>query len=66
MELAGLGWGFKRIAGAYTARTGEYLSHATVRDRLASMRQRALMGVEEAPKHATIGAKGRSVDRDVE
>ena len=41
MELAGRGWGFKRIAGEYTAMTGEYLSHATVRDRLANMRQRS-------------------------
>lgn len=34
VELAGRGWGFKRIAGEYTARTGAYLSHMTVRDRL--------------------------------
>ena len=33
-ELAGLGWGAKRIAAEYTARTGQYVSHATVRDRL--------------------------------
>ena len=33
-ELAGRGWGAKRIAAEYTARTGDYVSHTTVRDRL--------------------------------
>lgn len=33
-ELADLGWGFKRIAAGYCRRTGEYVSHMTVRDRL--------------------------------
>ena len=39
MELAGRGWGSKRIAAEYMARTGEYLSHMTVRERQAGMRQ---------------------------
>ena len=39
-ELAGMGWWAKRIAGEYTARTGQYVSHSTVRDRLAGMSQR--------------------------
>ena len=38
-ELADLGWGFKRIAAEYSRRTGEYVSHMTVRDRLGSLQQ---------------------------
>ena len=34
-ELRDRGYGFKRIAGEYTRATGEYISHATVRARLA-------------------------------
>ena len=34
-ELRDRGYGFKRIASAYTRATGEYISHATVRARLA-------------------------------
>ena len=34
MELAAQGYGFKRIASEYMARTGQYLSHETVRARL--------------------------------
>ena len=34
-ELRARGYGYKRIAGEYTRLTGEYISHATVRARLA-------------------------------
>ena len=34
-ELRDRGYGFKRIASAYTRATGEYISHTTVRARLA-------------------------------
>jgi len=34
-ELSAKGYGYKRIAGEYTRATGEYISHATVRARLA-------------------------------
>ena len=34
VELAAQGWGFKRIAKEYIHRTGQYVSHSTVRDRL--------------------------------
>ena len=34
-ELRDRGYGFKRIAGEYTRATGEYISHATGRARLA-------------------------------
>ena len=34
-ELRAKGYGFKRIAGEYTKATGEYISHTTVRERLA-------------------------------
>ena len=34
-EIADLGWGYKRIAAEYSRQTGEYVSHMTVRDRLA-------------------------------
>ena len=34
-ELRARGYGFKRIAGEYTKATGEYISHTTVRARLA-------------------------------
>ena len=34
LELADLGLGYKRIAREYSRRTGEYVSHTTVRDRL--------------------------------
>jgi len=37
-ELADLGWGFKRIAAEYSRRTGGYVSHMTVRDRLRALR----------------------------
>ena len=33
-ELRGKGYGYKRIASAYTRATGEYISHTTVRERL--------------------------------
>jgi hypothetical protein len=33
-ELRARGYGYKRIAGEYTRKTGEYVSHTTVRDRL--------------------------------
>ena len=33
-ELKGLGFGFKRIAAEYQRRTGQYVSHMTVRERL--------------------------------
>jgi hypothetical protein len=33
-ELQALGWGYKRVAAEYRSRTGEYVSHMTVRDRL--------------------------------
>ena len=33
-ELQDRGYGYKRIASAYTRATGEYISHATVRERL--------------------------------
>ena len=36
-ELADLRWGFKRIAAEYSRRTGEYISHMTVRDRLCAV-----------------------------
>jgi len=36
-ELADLRWGFKRIAAEYSRRTGEYISHMTVRDRLGAV-----------------------------
>ena len=39
-ELTDLGWGFKRIAAEYSRRKGEYVSHMTVRDRLAVLAQR--------------------------
>ena len=32
--LRARGYGFKRIVGEYTRVTGEYISHATVRERL--------------------------------
>ena len=35
-ELRAKGYGFKRIASAYTAATHEYISHATVRERLVN------------------------------
>ena len=38
-ELAGLGWGAKRIAAEYILRTGDYISHMTVRDRLKKVIQ---------------------------
>jgi hypothetical protein len=38
-ELAALGWGTKRIAAEYIRRTGDYISHATVRDRLKKVTQ---------------------------
>jgi len=38
-ELAALGWGYKRIAAEYSLRTGIYLSHMTVRDRLGQWRK---------------------------
>ena len=34
-ELQERGYGYKRIAGEYTKGTGEYISHTTVRERLA-------------------------------
>ena len=34
-ELRDRGYGFKRIASAYTRATGEYISHTIVRARLA-------------------------------
>ncbi len=37
IELHAKGYGFKRIAGAYTRETGDYISHMTVRDRLSSI-----------------------------
>ncbi len=33
-ELRAKGYGYKRIAGEYTALTGEYISHTTARARL--------------------------------
>ena len=33
-ELRARGYGYKRIASAYTMATGEYISHTTVRGRL--------------------------------
>ena len=33
-ELRAKGYGFKRVASAYTRETGEYISHTTVRARL--------------------------------
>jgi hypothetical protein len=33
--LRDIGYGYKRIAGEYTRVTGEYISHTTVRERLA-------------------------------
>ena len=33
-ELASLGWGSKRIAAEYLRRTGQYVSHETIRGRL--------------------------------
>ena len=33
-ELRAKGYGYKRIAGEYTALTGQYISHTTVRARL--------------------------------
>ena len=33
-ELRDRGYGYKRIAGEYTAVTGEYISHTTARARL--------------------------------
>jgi len=33
-ELRDRGYGYKRIAGEYTRKTGEYISHATARERL--------------------------------
>ena len=35
-ELQDRGYGYKRIASAYTAATHEYISHATVRERLVN------------------------------
>jgi hypothetical protein len=32
--LRNKGYGYKRIAGAYTRETGDYISHMTVRERL--------------------------------
>ena len=34
-ELSAKGYGYKRIAGEYAKATGEYISHTTVRERLA-------------------------------
>ena len=34
-ELRAKGYGFKRVAAEYTKATGEYISHTTVRERLA-------------------------------
>ena len=39
MELAGKGWGAKRIAAEYITQTGHYVSHMTVRDRLNKVTQ---------------------------
>jgi len=36
-ELRDRGYGYKRIAGEYTRETGGYISHSTVKDRLAAM-----------------------------
>ena len=36
-ELRAKGHGFKRVASIYTRLTGEYISHATVRARLADV-----------------------------
>ena len=33
-ELRARGYGFKRVASAYTRLTGQYVSHTTVRERL--------------------------------
>lgn len=33
-ELRARSYGYKRIAGVYSKKTGEYISHTTVRDRL--------------------------------
>ena len=35
-ELRARGYGYKRIASAYTMATGEYISHTTVRERLVN------------------------------
>ena len=35
-ELRDRGYGYKRIASAYTVATHEYISHATVRERLVN------------------------------
>ena len=37
LELADLGCGYKRIAAEYTRRSGEFVSHMTIRDRLAKL-----------------------------
>ena len=34
-ELSPKGYGYKRVAREYTRETGEYISHTTVRERLA-------------------------------
>ena len=46
LSLAGMGWGAKRIAREYVERTGQYVSHATVRDRLNKLS----MGLEGGPE----------------
>ena len=47
VELSGLGYGFKRIASEYTRRTGEYVSHMLVRDRLMDIKKRWVARVLE-------------------
>jgi hypothetical protein len=47
VEISGLSYGLKRIASEYTRRTGEYVSHMTVRDRLMDINKRRVAAILE-------------------